>query len=89
MRQSPINRILILLKTEGPQLASSLGDALGISSEAARQQLTKMAEEGLVEPVAEAASGRGRPKQLCGVHRVSLWESERDGPKAAPLPVVR
>lgn len=64
MRQSPINRILILLKTEGPQLASTLGDALGISSEAARQQLTKMAEEGLVEPVTEAASGRGRPKQL-------------------------
>ena len=64
MRQSPINRILILLKTEGPQLASTIGDALGISSEAARQQPTKMAEEGLVEPVAEAASGRGRPKQL-------------------------
>jgi predicted ArsR family transcriptional regulator len=64
MRQSPINRILILLKTEGPQLASTIGDALGISSEAARQQLTKMAEEGLVEPVTEAASGRGRPKQL-------------------------
>lgn len=64
MRQSPINRILILLKTEGPQLAATIGGALGISSEAARQQLTKMAEEGLVEPVTEAASGRGRPKQL-------------------------
>lgn len=64
MRQSPINRILILLKTEGPQLASTIGGALGISSEAARQQLTKMAEEGLVEPVTEAASGRGRPRQL-------------------------
>ncbi|MFJ6322618.1 MULTISPECIES: helix-turn-helix transcriptional regulator [unclassified Rhizobium] len=64
MRQSPANRILILLKTDGPQLAAAIGDALGISSEAARQQLTKMAEEGLVEPVAEAASGRGRPRQL-------------------------
>jgi len=64
MRQSPANRILILLKTDGPQLAADVGDALGISSEAARQQLTKMAEEGLVEPVAEAASGRGRPRQL-------------------------
>lgn len=64
MRQSPANRILILLKTDGPQLAAALGSALGISSEAARQQLTKMAEEGLVEPVTEAASGRGRPRQL-------------------------
>ncbi|AYG58434.1 helix-turn-helix transcriptional regulator [Rhizobium jaguaris] len=64
MRQSPVNRILILLKTEGAQLASAIGSALGISSEAARQQLTKMADEGLVEPVTEAASGRGRPRQL-------------------------
>ncbi len=64
MRQSPANRILILLKTAGPQLAAAVGDALGISSEAARQQLTKMAEEGLVEPVTEAATGRGRPRQL-------------------------
>ncbi|MBB4568388.1 helix-turn-helix transcriptional regulator [Rhizobium leucaenae] len=64
MRQSPVNRILILLKTDGPQLASTIGGALGISSEAARQQLTKMGEEGLVEPVTEAASGRGRPRQL-------------------------
>ncbi|MFS8111638.1 MarR family transcriptional regulator [Rhizobium jaguaris] len=64
MRQSPVNRILILLKTEGPQLASTIGGALGISSEAARQQLTKMADEGLVEAVTEAASGRGRPRQL-------------------------
>jgi predicted ArsR family transcriptional regulator len=64
MRQSPVNRILILLKTEGPQLAAAVGDALGISGEAARQQLAKMAEEGLVEPVAVAAGGRGRPSQL-------------------------
>ncbi len=64
MRQSPVNRILILLKTEGPQLAATIGGALGISSEAARQQLTKMAEEGLVEPVAEASAGRGRPRQF-------------------------
>jgi predicted ArsR family transcriptional regulator len=64
MRQSSANRILILLKTEGPQLASTIGDALGISGEAARQQLAKMADEGLVEPLAVAAQGRGRPKQL-------------------------
>lgn len=64
MRQSPANRILLIIKTEGPQLASDLGTALGISSEAVRQQLIKMAEEGLVQPVTEAASGKGRPRQL-------------------------
>lgn len=64
MRQSPTNRILILIKTDGPQLAAAIGDALGISGEAARQQLSKMAEEGLVEPVTLAGAGRGRPRQL-------------------------
>ncbi|NKK28777.1 helix-turn-helix transcriptional regulator [Rhizobium leguminosarum] len=64
MRQSSANRILILIKTDGPQLAAAIGDALGISGEAARQQLSKMAEEGLVEPVTVAAAGRGRPRQL-------------------------
>ncbi|MBY5672007.1 transcriptional regulator [Rhizobium leguminosarum] len=64
MRQSPANRILILIKTDGPQLAAAIGDALGISGEAARQQLSKMAEEGLVEPVTVAGAGRGRPRQL-------------------------
>ncbi|MGR9245153.1 helix-turn-helix transcriptional regulator [Rhizobium leguminosarum] len=64
MRQSPANRILILMKTDGPQLAAAIGDALGISGEAARQQLSKMAEEGLVEPVTVAGAGRGRPRQL-------------------------
>ncbi|MBX4950186.1 transcriptional regulator [Rhizobium binae] len=64
MRQSPANRILILIKTEGPQLASAIGDTLGITGEAARQQLARMAEEGLVEPVSVAAAGRGRPRQL-------------------------
>ncbi|MBY5648332.1 transcriptional regulator [Rhizobium leguminosarum] len=64
MRQSPANRILILIKTDGPQLAAAIGDALGISGEAARQHLSKMAEEGLVEPVTLAGAGRGRPRQL-------------------------
>lgn len=64
MRQSPANRILLLIKTEGPQRAATLGSKLGISSEAARQQLTKMAEDGLVEAVNESATGRGRPRQL-------------------------
>jgi predicted ArsR family transcriptional regulator len=64
MHPMPANRILLLLKTEGPQLAAAIGDAFGITAEAARQQLMKMAEEGLVEPVSEPAAGRGRPRQL-------------------------
>ncbi|CAN7202996.1 helix-turn-helix transcriptional regulator [Rhizobium sp. LjRoot258] len=64
MRQSPANRILLVIKTEGPQLAAALAARLAISSEAARQQLTKMAEEGLVEAVSDATTGRGRPRQL-------------------------
>lgn len=73
MRQSPANRILILLKTEGPQLASALGDALGISGEAARQQLSRMAEEGLVEAATVAAKGRGRPRQLWHLTTEGNW----------------
>ncbi|SEI17059.1 transcriptional regulator [Rhizobium tibeticum] len=64
MRQSPANRILLLIKTEGPQLAAAVAARLGISSEAVRQQLTKMAQDGLVEAVSEAGAGRGRPRQL-------------------------
>lgn len=64
MRQSPANRILLLIKTDGPQLAAAVGDALTISSEAARQHLAKLAEEGLVEAITEPAAGRGRPRQL-------------------------
>jgi predicted ArsR family transcriptional regulator len=61
---TPINRILLLIKNDGPQLAASVGEAFAITSEAARQQLMKMAEEGLVEAIAEPSAGRGRPRQL-------------------------
>ncbi|MEA1676361.1 metalloregulator ArsR/SmtB family transcription factor [Nitrospirillum sp. BR 11163] len=63
-RQSPTNRILLLLKTEGPQATAALAAALGITGEAARQQLSRMAEDGLVTSVSEGAAGRGRPRQL-------------------------
>lgn len=63
MRPSPRDRLLFLLKTEGPQSTAALGTALGLTGEAARQQLTKLAEDGLVEGVSEAGSGRGRPRQ--------------------------
>ena len=57
------DRLLMALKTRGPQTTADLGAALGITGEAARQQLTKLAADGLVEARAEAR-GVGRPSQL-------------------------
>ena len=63
MRPSPRERLLLLLKTDGPRTASALGEALGLTGEAVRQQLTRLAAEGLVEAGSETAGGRGRPRQ--------------------------
>jgi len=57
------DRFLILLKTGGPQPTGKLAAAAGITGEAARQQLVKLAKEGLVAGVSEA-SGVGRPAQV-------------------------
>src|SRR5215831_5717514 len=56
-------RLLVLLKTRGPQTAADLGAALGITGEAARQQLVKLAADGLVEATSEPR-GVGRPAQF-------------------------
>src|SRR4051812_38457895 len=56
-------RLLLLLKTRGPQTAGDLGTTLGLTAEAARQQLVKLAAEGLVESTAEPR-GVGRPAQV-------------------------
>jgi predicted ArsR family transcriptional regulator len=56
-------RLLLLLKSRGPQTASDLGGALGITGEAARQQLAKLAQEGLVQAASESR-GVGRPSQV-------------------------
>lgn len=57
------DRLLMVLKTRGPQTTTDLGVALGITGEAARQQLAKLAADGLVEARSEAR-GVGRPSQL-------------------------
>ncbi len=64
MRQSPANRILLAIKTEGPQLASDLGAALGISSEAVRQQLARWPRRGLSRRSPRRHPARGRPRRL-------------------------
>jgi predicted ArsR family transcriptional regulator len=53
----------LLLKTRGPQTAADLGAALRITGEAARQQLLKLATDGLVEATSEPR-GVGRPSQV-------------------------
>lgn len=57
------DRLLTLIKTDGPETAAALGRALGTTGENARQQLVKLAAEGLVEARAEIR-GVGRPAQI-------------------------
>lgn len=57
------DRILLLLKTRGPQTAADLGTALGSTGENARQQLVKLAADGLVE-TESVVRGVGRPAQF-------------------------
>lgn len=60
--RSPAERVLMALKMHGSLSAAALGSLLGTTGEAARQQLTRLAEEGLVTAMSEAR-GVGRPTQ--------------------------
>ena len=60
--RNPAERILLALKMHGPLTTSSLGRQLGTTGEAARQQLVRLADEGLVS-ASSAPSGVGRPTQ--------------------------
>src|SRR5262249_14646382 len=60
------DRFLVLLKTRGPQTAADLGKAAGVTPEAARQQLVRLAADGLVVATAEPR-GVGRPAQVWGL----------------------
>ena len=57
------DRLLLLLKTRGPQTATDLGKVLGITGEAARQQLARLSGAGLVAATSEPR-GVGRPAQV-------------------------
>jgi predicted ArsR family transcriptional regulator len=57
------DRFLMLLKSKGPQSSAELGKALRITDEAARQQLLKLAGEGMVEATSPVR-GVGRPQQI-------------------------
>lgn len=60
--RSPAERVLMALKMHGALSASALGRMMGTTGEAARQQLARLAEEGLVSASSQA-SGVGRPTQ--------------------------
>ncbi|MGJ7262570.1 helix-turn-helix transcriptional regulator [Morganella morganii] len=60
--QSVGEKLLILLKKHGPMQASEAGKHLGTTGEAARQQFTKLARDGMVEAHSECR-GVGRPVQ--------------------------
>jgi predicted ArsR family transcriptional regulator len=64
--RSPADRLLFLLKTRGPQSAQALASAVGVTKEAARQHLLRLAEEGLVLATSEIR-GVGRPVQVWGL----------------------
>lgn len=62
MAPSPADKILDLLKRLGPRTATELAESLGCTSVAARQQLTRLASDDLVEH--EDRSGQvGRPRR--------------------------
>lgn len=56
------DKILFLIKKQGPMQANEVGKRLGTTSEAARQQFVKLANAGLVEAITEPR-GVGRPIQ--------------------------
>lgn len=62
-KKPPGERFLLLLKKRGPQTVNDLGCATGVCGEAARQQLQRLAADGLVSATAEPR-GVGRPAQV-------------------------
>ncbi|APZ55313.1 helix-turn-helix transcriptional regulator [Salipiger abyssi] len=58
--RAPSERILMALKMHGALTSAQMGRRLEITGEAARQQLVKLAEDGLVRDERRSA-GRGRP----------------------------
>ncbi|MGQ9367554.1 helix-turn-helix transcriptional regulator [Azospirillum sp. ST 5-10] len=61
--RTPVDRLLARLKTGGPQGTAELAAALGVTGEAARQRLARLADDGLVEARAQV-KGVGRPLQV-------------------------
>ncbi len=56
------DQILLLLKSKGSAQTTALAQAVGVTRQAARLQMEKLAAEGLVEHVTERM-GVGRPRR--------------------------
>lgn len=59
----PADRVLMTLKTRGPQSISVIAKAMDVTAEAVRQQMTRLHADGLVDSESHSA-GRGRPTQI-------------------------
>ncbi len=59
----PADRVLMALKTRGPQSVAAIARVLDVTAEAVRQQMARLHDEGLVESESHSA-GRGRPTQI-------------------------
>jgi predicted ArsR family transcriptional regulator len=59
---STTDQILLMLKTRGPAQTLAVAQRLGVSRQAARQHLERLAAEGLVDHVSERG-GVGRPRR--------------------------
>ncbi len=62
MTSTSEERLLFLLKSKGAQTAQDAGEALGITTPGAQQQLARLATNGLVVPE-DRKQARGRPKR--------------------------
>ena len=73
--RSPAERVMLALKMRGAQTAAAIGDHLGTTGEAVRQQLVRLAEEGLVSSHS-VSQGVGRPSLF--------WDLTEAGNKRFP-----
>ncbi|MCX4144064.1 MULTISPECIES: metalloregulator ArsR/SmtB family transcription factor [Paraburkholderia] len=64
---APVDRVLNLLKTQGSLSTASIAGELGITVEAARQQIQKLLTSGLIEGRQASQAGPGRPSQSWGL----------------------
>ncbi|WP_428243440.1 helix-turn-helix transcriptional regulator [Gynuella sp.] len=73
-KETPRERLLAYLKHHGPQTTTEAGAAMGITVEAARQQLQRLVSEQLVTVETVPASGRGRPQKRWGLTSLATTE---------------
>jgi predicted ArsR family transcriptional regulator len=73
--RSPAERIMLSLKMRGAQTAATIGEHLGTTGEAVRQQLVRLVEEGLVSSHS-VSQGVGRPSLF--------WDLTEAGNKRFP-----